>query len=492
MMFKSIPEAIIQHSFDNPDKLCLVDDYGSVTYKEYADLILKGITCLFSYGVKRKSKVLVESSQTIKYLAIQASLQLADAVFIPIPANCSNEKIQDFISKVSPDFLILNSKREGLNFVNILYFDSFENSVFNVLPAQVSKYPEPNDVSEILFTTGTTGSEKGIIISYDNNVALAENVIHGAELKSDNIEFILSPFNHSHGLRRYYANMYIGASVVMQNSVVYLTNLFEKMSQFHVNSMDMVPSALSIILKMSGGELGKYSKQLRYIQFGSAPLSEKDKETLRKMLPDTKLLNMYGSTESGISCISDFSRDYKQRSIGKPAKNSNIMIVDDNHRIISSSENNPGLLSCKSRANMIGYYGENASSIKDVMCDGIVYSNDIAYIDEDGDIVLLGRKGDIICVGGYKFSPEDVENLVLKFKGIADCACIPVNDSTKGTTPKLFIQLENQVKEELFDLVGLRCFLSERLESYKIPEFYEFIVKIPRTYKGSLQRNLLK
>lgn len=491
-MFKSIPEAILKHALNTPEKMCLADDYRSVTYLEYSEQILKGASCLSFMGVKKNSKIIVESSQSIDYLAMQASIQLLGAIFIPVPQNISTEKLQYFFDKVKPDFVFISNSNEN-PFNNKLFFISdFVKNLHSFSLFNISVYPKSFDISEILFTTGTTGLEKGIVISYDSNVALAENVIFGSNLLSDNVEFILAPFNHSHGLRRYYANMYKGASVVMQSNVAFVKNIFEKMDAYNVNSMDMVPSALSIILKLSGDELSKYSEKLRYLQFGSAPILDVDKDKLRSLLPRTKLLNMYGSTESGISCVSDFSIDLKKGSIGKPTINSNILIVDENNKIINSSYITPGRLACRSRANMMYYYGEDLNSIKNVLDDGIVYSNDIAYYDDDGDIILLGRQGDIISVGGYKFSPEDVESIALTFLGIDDCACVPIKDHTKGNIPKLYIQISQNINKDNFDLKGLKIHLAENLEHYKLPQIYEFIDKIPRTYKGSLQRNLLK
>lgn len=491
-MFKSIPEAIIKHAQETPKKLCLADDYRSVTYLEFSEQILRGASFLSFMGIRKNCKIIVESSQSIDYLAMQASIQLLGAIFVPVPSNVSTEKLQYFIDKVMPDFVFVTEYKDNLSYKKLFLIEDFVKKQFSTPLFKIREFPKPEEISEILFTTGTTGLEKGIVISYDNNVALAENVIIGANLLSDNVEFILAPFNHSHGLRRYYANMYKGGSVVMQNNVVFVKDIFTKIDVYNVNSMDMVPSALSIILKLSGDELSKYARNLRYLQFGSAPILDADKDKLRRFLPKTKLLNMYGSTESGISCISDFSIDLKKGSIGKPAVNSDILIVDENNQIINSSYKSPGRLACRSRANMLGYYGEDPSSIKHVLNEGIVFSNDIAYIDEDGDIILLGRVGDIISVGGYKFSPEDVESIALSFTGVDDCACVPVKDPIRGNIPKLYIQINQNLNKENFDLRALKKYLGENLEHYKLPLIYEFIDKIPRTYKGSLQRNLLK
>ena len=137
---------------------------------------------------------------------------------------------------------------------------------------------------------------------------------------------------------------------------------------------------------------------------------------------------------------------------------------------------------------MVGYWKDEEETRK-VLVEGIVYTNDVAYFDEDGDIILLGRKGDVINVGGNKVSPDEIENTVKTMPGIADCGVIPVADAVKGNVPKLFVQLKPGTD---FDPVAIRSFLAKKLEPYKIPEYIVQIDKIPRSFNGKLLRKELK
>ncbi|HAH70414.1 MAG TPA: hypothetical protein DCL74_01315, partial [Succinivibrionaceae bacterium] len=379
-MFTSIVQAIFAHAKKNPSKLCVVDDAKALTYDEYVKKALKIGNFLKLLGIKNGDKILVEASQSVDFLAVKLACHLIGAIFVPFIANCPAQKVISFIQKITPSLVLLNrmddERQESITTSALTISSLIAKASCSECLTNFS-FPEEHDVSEILFTTGSTGDEKGIMISFANNVAIAENVIHGVLMQEDNIEFILSPFNHSHGLRRYYANMLKGATVVMQNSVVYVKNVFDKIDKYHVNSMDMVPSALTLFLKLSQEHLSKYQDSMRYIQLGAAPILEGNKEKLRKLLPKTKLYNMYGSTESGVSCIYEFSSDTKANCIGKPAYNSTIFVVDDKRQEIKSNREQPGYLACKSKANMLSYYGTNTQSVTDVLQNGIVYSNDV-------------------------------------------------------------------------------------------------------------------
>ena len=162
--------------------------------------------------------------------------------------------------------------------------------------------------------------------------------------------------------------------------------------------------------------------------------------------------------------------------------------MDDDRRPIEALANQTGLLATKGGMNMLGYWQDEAET-QQVLADGIVYSNDIGYVDEDGDVILLGRKGDVINVGGNKVSPEEIENAAKAMAIVADCGCIPVADPAKGQVPKLFVQL---AAGAAFDPIAIRTFLAQKLEPYKVPTIIEQIDVIPRSYNGKLLRKELK
>ena len=486
-MAKSVVEAVFTHAKTQGDKFCLADDEYSVTYSQYTEKIKKAAAYLSSIGVESGKKVVIEACQTVDYLALQLALQLIGGIFVPLEHNCADEKIKEIADRVDAAAVI--SVKGGIDAPCSLTFEEYINGAEASAPLKDYTFPEGKEISEILFSTGTTGKEKGIVLTHENDIALAENVMYGVGIEEDNVELIPSPLNHSHGLRRYYANMIKGASVIVLASVLNLVKFFSVIEEYGVTAIDLVPTALTVILKLSKTKLGDYGKQLRYIQFGAAPLMDSDKEKICALLPDTRLYNFYGSTESGCIVIYNFNvENSKKNCIGKPACNAEIIIVDENGNEIQSSAENTGLLAAKGSMNMSGYY-EDEEETAAVLRNGIIYTNDVAYFDEDGDIILLGRQGSVINVGGKKVSPDEIENAAKQIKGVIDCGCIPVEDAMYGSVPKLFVQTRNEAK---FDAVAIRNELQARLEPFKVPKYIVWIEKIPRTFNGKLIRRELK
>lgn len=485
-MFSSIVEAVFSHAEKTPGKLCIADDARSMTYAEYADAIRRYVTVYEKLGIKRGDYVVLEAKQSTDYLASELAIQLIGAVFVPVENKCAEGKIASFAERVRAAAVVtVKADAEG----KYVTYDRLSELFAEAQPATDYTLPEKDTVSEILFSTGTTGKEKGIILTHGNDIALAENVMYGVEMESDNVEMIPSPMNHSHGLRRYYANMYNGSTVVILGSVMDVRRFFENIDKFGVNSIDLVPAALAVVLRLSKGKLAEYADRIRYLQLGAAPLPDGDKNAVCALLPNTRIYNFYGSTESGCTCIYNFNvENPKKGCIGKPTRNTRLLVVDDNRVPFESSPEKTGALATVGGMNTLGYYGD-AEETGRVLSDGIVYSNDIGFVDADGDVILLGRRGDVINVGGNKVSPEEIEDAAKKIDGVADCGCIPVEDSAKGHVPKLFVQMAPGYG---FDMKEIRSALAASLEPYKVPVYIVEIDKIPRSYNGKLLRKELK
>ena len=164
------------------------------------------------------------------------------------------------------------------------------------------------------------------------------------------------------------------------------------------------------------------------------------------------------------------------------------MVVDEDRNIIESSPDHLGFLACSGDITMREYFKAPELTAK-AMKDGVIYSRDLGYIDEDGLVYMLGRDDDVINFGGIKISPEEIEAVVVKHPAIEDCALIPIDDPLTGQAPKLFIQLKS---EDAYDAKKFRSWLASNIDANKQPARIEIIDKIPRTFNGKIKRQNLK
>ena len=482
----SIIEAIITHAKAAPQKLCLADIKQEVSYEQFLRHILGYAAHLTELGVKKGDCVVIEAMNQIGYLVSAMAVQYLGGIFVPLEKNAAESRIVEIIEKTGANVYLARSEmlkdRKFESRKQVL--DFYEEGEIDYGHLSL---PEGKKIAEILFSTGTTGTSKGIEMQHSANVAVAENVKYGVEMQEDTMELIPVPMNHSHGLRTFYGNMLNGSSCALLDGVVYTKRFFALLDNYPITAIDLVPAALATIFELSGDRLGNYADRLQYIELGSAPIPAADKERLCRLLPKTRLYNFYGSTEAGRSCVLDFNKENKPSCIGRPAKNAEFIFVDEQRQKITATKEQPGFLATSGSMCMKGYYQEPQLTAE-TLIDGFIYSQDLSYMDEDGCIVMLGRQGDVINTGGNKVAPDEIEEAAKGMEEIADCACIPVPDKIMGEVPKLYVQLAAGAE---FDSEKIASYIKGKLEGYKIPKIIEPIDLIPRTYNGKIQRKKL-
>ena len=511
----SIVEALKINAEKTPDKLCVGDKKNQVTYKEFWNMVKKASVYLQEKGVQKGDMVVIRGAQKVEFLLGVFGVQLAGGAVCPLEKAIKDDRIMEIMNFVDSNIYLAEKPVKNTTVNNISLKEMFkvvqnneavtpnentdnsENVVLNessnsseAVNSKEFSLPASDDLSEILFTTGTTGKSKGIEVTFGCNVAIAQNVIDSVGMEKDEIELITTPINHSLAIRRSYGAIYNGSSIVLTDGIKFVEDFFKLLDRYKITAITFVPAILEQVLKFAKDRFATYDNQFHYIQLGSAPLSETNKEILTKMFPTTRLYNTYGATESGCTVILEFSKyGHKKKCIGRTTVNTEILFVDDKRNIVEASLEKPGILAFKGKMNMRSYYKEPEIT-KEVMDEnGVVYTNDLGYLGEDGLVYLLGRQGDVINMGGIKIAPTEIEEVAMKHEMIKDCACIPIKDEITGEAPKLFVTLNEGYQ---LDQKELSKYLLSKLESLKVPKTFEVIDEIPRTFNGKIIRKQLK
>lgn len=481
-------EAILNHAQTIPEKPAVHTPAGSITYGELCMRIQKIAAFLSLRNAVPGDRIMIQAGASLAYVAGYLAIHYIGAAAIPVDKNATKDTVLLMKNELSVKFFLAESE----DFLNMDFaISSKEAYCFDSVHCAEPYCPiSRDDISDILFTTGTTGKSKGVVLSHRAVSGSISNVLCGTGISQDDVLLIPVPLNHSFGLRELRTILYIGGTAVLQNGFAFAKMLQNNIQLFSCTCMTCVPAAIRVLYQQSKGQLAEVLGQLRYIEFCTAPLDLEMKNILLEQLPHMTLLNSYGSTESAGAVYLNFSKNQdKLLSIGKPVAGVQVKIIDDNNQtIFSSSAECSGRLAIYGAMNMSGYW-EAPELTKEVLADGWMYTNDIAYQDNDGYIFLLGRANDVINVGGKKVSPVELENSAILFPGVCECCCISAEDPRKilGNVPVLFI-----VSETRIDKAALKTFLSEKLEPYKLPADIIQIDEIPKNYMGKTDRNKLK
>ena len=432
-----------------PDKTAIVCDGEHCTYSMLQERISRKAAALQAAGYREGQIVCLRALPTTDYLVAYFAYHVAGCVVAPLEKDLPEVSFQKIADELCP-------------------------------------HSVPKGSADILYTTGTTGRSKGVIISHDAIIADAENLIDGQGFSHDLAFVVNGPLNHIGSLSKLYPLMMLGATAIIVDGLKDLNRFFDafqypapKMATF------LVPASIRMLLQFGAAQMAALADKMDFIETGAAAISQTDMAALCRLLPKTRLYNTYASTETGIISTYNYNDGRCVAGcLGRPMKHSEIIITDK------------GLIACKGRTLMTGYVGDNQRSMFNVPRNAtlsprerstldVVYTSDMGLLDADGMVHLTGREDDVINVGGFKVAPTEVEDAALAFPDVEDCVCIPVDHIITGKALKLLVVMKDG---KALDRKALALHLKTRLEAYKIPMLYSQIDKVERTFNGKINR----
>ena len=371
------------------------------------------------------------------------------------------------------DFLIIYLSIHLSGRVAVPLEKNIPESRYNEIAGRLTACEVPEGIADILFTTGTTGQSKGVMISHRTIVADAENLIAGQGFSHDLTFVVHGPLNHIGSLSKMWPVILLGGTLHILDGLKDANVFFQAFEPEGKYATFFVPANIRFLLSFDAKRFAALADCLDFIESGGAPLSHADMLQLCQLLPHTRLYNTYASTETGIIATYDFNDgECLAGCLGRPMPHSRVIITPK------------GLISCQGDTLMSGYLGDPELTAT-VLRDDTVYMSDYGHIDEKGRLHIGGRENDVINVGGYKVAPTEVEDVAMSVPGIKDCICISAEHPIMGRALKLLVVM---AEDAVFSKRTIARYLAERLEPYKVPQLYEQVDAIARTYNGKINR----
>ncbi len=480
----TIVERIRMHAEAHHDKLAVVFENEQITYGELWDKIEKFAGLISEMGVKTGDRVIVQAAYTNRFVIACYGCHLAGAVFVPIEKNADKSMVEDIAKHVEAGLILSNYE---FDLHPHLTYESLEEKVCGFCSHYKFSFPTPDMIADMMFTTGTTGAPKGVVLSHKNILKTALVRVHEVEIKENNVGITLVPLNHVAPMRELYLNGYMGGTFIFLDGITKMKRMFSLIEEYKVTSLYLPPANITILQQLSRDRLHSFAEQIDYVYTASAPMQESQRAFMRQMLPHSRLYFSYGSSENGSVCLHRYDRDEKDITcVGKPCIDVDVKVVNDDFTPVKPGET--GTIMIKSDMNTVGYWQRDDLN-QSVFKDGYFLSNDVGFYDNEGFLYVKGRKDDVINIGGLKVIPSEIENAALSIRGIADCVCFAISDRITGQTPKLLV-----VKNEMFEGEVKTIFeaLTAKLDRYKIPTVIEFVDSIQRTSNGKVDRKFYK
>jgi long-chain acyl-CoA synthetase len=344
----------------------------------------------------------------------------------------------------------------------------------------------PGDTAYIFYTTGTTSTPKGVMLSHNNVLASAQNIAEFMEHKSDIVESIPMPLSHSFGFGRLRSVFYVGGTAIIEPGLLFPNKVLMNIKKYSANAISMVPAGFEVFLETFYEGFLNIANQIQYIEIGSAPMRTERKKQLIEICPNANICMHYGSTEASRTTFINFRKELTHiETIGKASPNTIVEIHDQNGNDISKT-GKVGELVAFAKTIAQGYW-KNKNLSKQVLKNGSFYTGDLVKADKDGYLHLVGRIKEMINVGGYKVAPTEIEEVMIKFPEIKEVAVVGKINEERKPIEDIFAFIVPK-KESTINTQALSEFCKNNLESYKIPKEFKIIDNIPKTKNGKIEK----
>ncbi len=351
----------------------------------------------------------------------------------------------------------------------------------------------PGDTALLLYTSGTTGKPKGVMLTHANILRVREPDVKLGwnEWPEGEASLVAMPIAHIGGTGWGIAGLFNGARGVVAREFNPMEAL-EFIERERIAKMFMVPAALQFVIRQPRAREIDYSS-LRYILYGASPMPV---DLLRECMDvfQCKFCQVYGMTETTGTIVYLPPEDHdpkgndRMRSAGLPLPGVEICILDsDGNRL---GPNQIGEISTRSAGNMKGYWRNDGATASTIDGEGWLRTGDAGYLDEEGYLYIQDRIKDMIISGGENIYPAEVENAIHGHPAVAEVAVIGVPDDTWGEAVKAIVVPKPGAAHDAADIIA---FAKSRIAHFKTPKSVDFLDRpLPRSASGKILRRELR
>ncbi|HSA53245.1 MAG TPA: AMP-binding protein, partial [Yinghuangia sp.] len=335
------------------------------------------------------------------------------------------------------------------------------------------------DISDIIFTSGTTGRPKGAMMNHRQTLRAYAEWCDLAGLREGDRYLMVNPYFHTFGYKAGLVACLIRGATMLPVPVFDIDRVLELVASEKITVLPGPPTLYhSLLAAREGRDLGT----LRVAVTGAADIPVELVRRMKNELPFETIMTGYGLTEAGTVTASRPGDSFEDiaTTVGTPCDGFEVRIADDGEVLV------------RGHGVMQGYLDDPVATAETIDEDGWLHTGDLGTLDERGHLRIVGRKKDMFIVGGFNAYPAEIEGFLLEHPAVRQAAVIGVPDERMGQVGKAFVVLREGAAGEGVSADDVIAWSRDRMAGYKVPRYVEFLDELPLNATGKVMKDQLR
>jgi long-chain acyl-CoA synthetase len=491
----NLAENLERSAYYFPDRVAILQEDRKISYFEFNKEANRVATALIGLGVQRGDFVALCAPNSIEWLVSYFGVLKTGATAVTLPITFTKDELNRLLDDALPKVLFtVDDKLKDLG-------DRKDRPYLEKVVSPAGDVPydrliekgshsfkavdmDRNDTAAILYTGGTTGIPKGVMLTHENIKSSAHNVSHFERSCQEDRALCFLPPNHVFAQIHIMNSMvYAGGSLVVQPSFD-MDKTVEALTRFRVTKFYAVPTVYFRFLQM-----GDPKEKLGSVNYCFSAAASMPAELVREWKSTTGLNihEAYGMTETASMVTYNHYIHHVVGSIGTPVNIVEVQIRDLQGNVLGAKEEGE---ICIRGPNVMKGYLNNLEETKAVFWGGWLRSGDIGVFDENGYLYIIDRIKDMIITGGENVYPREIEEILYKRPEVGECSIIGLPDKEYGERVTACIVLKQ--KGQQLDPMEIKSFLKGHLASFKVPKEFIILDALPKSSTGKILKRELK
>lgn len=476
-------------------KPALIHGQAVVSYGELRTAVARLAARLVRSGLSKGDRVGLWAENGMFFVTAYLAIMRAGLVVVPLPPDLSAPALQRIVTQTRMKRIFVSKRhanrlRAWTEPLNVTLH--VEDAPGDLPGEETADFPaiEPRaDLAALMFTSGSTGIPKGVMVSHRNIAANTADIAAYLGLTSADTVMAVLPFHYCYGASLLHSHLSVGGTVVINNDFTFPETVLQDMLARNCTGFAGVPSTYQILLRKSRFTQMAFPS-LRWLQQAGGKLPNPYIEQIRSAFPSVRFFTMYGQTEATarLSYLPPEYLDSKLGSIGRGLNSTRLEIINAEGRTVQPGSEEIGEIVASGENITLGYW-EDAEETAKYFKNGKLHTGDLARLDADGFIFVVEREREFIKSGGKRVSAKEVEDVIAEIPEIVEVAVVGMPHDVLGEGIRACLVSSSGSKLTPVDVAN---FCKKRLPPFKVPQRIDFIRSMPHNNAGKVIKGKLK